>query len=45
MFCSSSEHELRIAISEEQDDSGACDELRKVRDTLTDVILRIKLSN
>ena len=36
--------ELRLAISEE-DDSGACEELRKVINTLTDVILRIQLSN
>ena len=36
--------ELRLAISEE-DDSDACNELRKVCETLQDVILRIQLSN
>jgi hypothetical protein len=37
--------ELRLAISEQQDDSQACCELRKVIDTLQDVILRIQLSH
>jgi hypothetical protein len=36
--------ELLIAIME-QDDSEACSELRKVIDTLQDVIIRIQLSN
>ncbi len=34
--------ELHLAIAEE-DDGEACKELRKVIDTLTDVILRIQL--
>jgi hypothetical protein len=34
--------ELRLAISE-QDDAEVCDDLRKVIDTLQDVILRIQL--
>jgi hypothetical protein len=36
--------ELRLAIAEEQDDSEACSELRKVIEMLQDVILRIQLS-
>jgi hypothetical protein len=36
--------ELRLAITE-QDDAEVCDDLRKVIDTLQDVILRIQLSN
>jgi hypothetical protein len=36
--------ELRIAISEEED-SDACKELRRVIETLQDVILRIQLTN
>jgi hypothetical protein len=35
--------ELRIAISEEED-SSACDELRKVIETLADVYLKIQPS-
>jgi len=36
---------LRLAISEQDDDNEACSELRNVIDTLTEVILRIQLSN
>jgi len=38
------QEELQRAIDDE-DDSDACNELRKVCETLQDVILRIQLSN